>query len=464
MSRNSSINITQMGTRVVTTLFLLAFLLLLATLGAGLLASLYYTPAFSFLRDAHLDFRTLRPMHVGGAAGWIYLASLAVIFDFLFKRYSEREQLCEMTLSPSALKRTIMLMLLLWVTAAVIAFFSMAMGLYSGREYLGFSPIVSVLILAGWLLFAFLFLRIQGFSLKKAPVYVWMWMTGIFLFLYAFLEAHGYLLEALRLQPVRDLAVQWKSYGTLVGSFNLLIYGGLIYMGSRTDNPRYAYSKLAFLLFFLGILNSFTNYAHHTYHIPQSPWIKWTAFLVSMTEILVLAKVMVDLTCLKGVWKSHKSRSPQLGWMLVSVTLWTFLQLILALLISIPPINTLFHGTHVILAHSMGSMIGINSFALLALSMFIYNQYYGDRNVAAMKHGNTIAIVGLNLGLLSLWLGLLIVGIGSAKSAYFKEVLPQFSGFPSWMGPMFVASGLVISLCLIFLIHPWLVLLRKRRT
>ena len=32
---------------------------------------------------------------------------------------------------------------------------------------------------------------------------------------------------------MRDMAVEWKSYGSLVGSFNLIVYGNLIYLSEK---------------------------------------------------------------------------------------------------------------------------------------------------------------------------------------------------------------------------------------
>ena len=45
---------------------------------------------------------------------------------------------------------------------------------------------------------------------------------------------------------------------TLVGSFNLFVYGSIIYIGERISrDPAYGHSKVAYGLFAIGLLNAF---------------------------------------------------------------------------------------------------------------------------------------------------------------------------------------------------------------
>ncbi len=256
---------------------------------------------------------------------------------------------------------------------------------------------------------------------------------------------------------MRDLAIQWKSYGTLVGSFNLIVYGGIIYLGEQLTGDRaYGHSRLAFFLFFVGILNSFTNYGHHTYHIPQTEWVKWIAFIVSMTEIIILFKVLWDLVTLKKLWGGHGRGPHRLAVLLLcATTLWTFLQLILSILISIPPVNTLFHGTHIIVAHSMGSMIGIDSFALMAVGAFLFQKYRQTEASPRLGVFQAWSVGFLNLGLFVLWGGLVHTGFHSGMRLYFEGILPQASQFPPYLGSVFIITGLVITLSAGILMTPW---------
>ena len=50
-----------------------------------------------------------------------------------------------------------------------------------------------------------------------------MWGTGVVFFLLTFTEANLWLIPAIRNDPVRDITVQWKAYGALFGSWNMLV-------------------------------------------------------------------------------------------------------------------------------------------------------------------------------------------------------------------------------------------------
>ena len=118
-------------------------------------------------------------------------------------------------------------------------------------------------------------------------------------FVYTFLEQHAYLLPGIWSDPVHDLRVQWKATGTLVGAFNLFVYGSVIYIGERiSGDAEYGHSRTAYALFAVGLLNSFTNFAHHSYHLPQRELVKWIAFVVSMMEIIILVRAVSDLWAL----------------------------------------------------------------------------------------------------------------------------------------------------------------------
>ena len=57
--------------------------------------------------------------------------------------------------------------------------------------------------------------------------------------------------------PLTDLRIQWKACGTLVGSFNLFVYGALYYVGERlSGDERAARSRLSYALFGVGLIAS----------------------------------------------------------------------------------------------------------------------------------------------------------------------------------------------------------------
>ena len=429
---------------------ILSLILFLLTTSLGLLAIAHYSSHFTVMQQWGLEFRILSPLHTFCAITFIFTGGLAVVFSFLFSVL--KRQRVDEKLKISILNRC-WVQLVLWISAGILTGFCLSQGNFTGREYIAFTPEVSFLILAGWLLYAYSFLQIMGFRIKKQPVFVWMWFTGLFLFVFTFAEAHLYLLDYFFNRPIRDIAIQWKSYGALIGSMNLVVYGSLIYISGKISNDSsYAHSKLAFSLFFLGTLNSFTNFAHHTYHLPQSNLVQSISFVVSMLEIIILLKVLLDLLAIPGLMK-HSKKHQVTTLLLCSVTFWTFLQLILSLLISIPPLNALIHGTFVILAHSMGTMIGIDTLAILAGISYLSSKHI---NSEASKI-TLVSIWLLNLGLLVLWVTFLWQGITSSYDLFTQGMLPSSLNYKPATFIWASLGGLLFFTGSIGITLPWLV-------
>lgn len=408
---------------------------------AGLLASLYYGEGYRALKELGLHFNRLRPLHTSFAIAWIFLAGVSAVYAYLREQQRGVDEVFLGRLRSQ---------LLLWGLAGVGIAVTLALGVFSGREYLGFHPGFSALILAGWLFFIANFARAQGFRLRGEPVYVYMWTVGLFLFVVAFVEGHLYLVPAIGEQPLRDIAVQWKAYGPFVGSFNMLVYGALIYLSERLrGDESYARSNLAFALFFIGTLNSFTNFVHHTYHLPQSHVVKYISFSVSMAEVLILLKVLIDITLLSRSWR-HLERFPLARLFIVSATLWTGLQLVLALLMSIPPINALLHGTHIVAAHVMGSMIGIDSMILWA--------FFSCLSRPGGKRGRAIffAGIGVNVFLLMQWTALLLSGAGRGVMVYTGTIPSWYPGLSEIFPAVFMLAGSGLLLSIGTLIVCWI--------
>lgn len=421
-------------------------------LAAGLGAAAYYTPAFSALAGAGLGLQALRPLHTGATVLWIYLAGMAAVHGWLFEALAERDRAGD----PHAaeLGRRLVVrsraQLLLWSCTAVVAAGCLLAGWTSGREYMEWPPILSFPIGIGWLLWVWSFVEVTRLRLREAPVHAWMWATSAGLFLWTFGEAHAWLLPWLQARPLQDIAVQWKAYGSLVGSYNLLVYGALSWLNARlARNTGYARSNLAFSLFLLGILNSFTNYGHHVYHLPVSPLVKWVAFLVSMTEVVILGRVVLDCLGLANKWNAQRRR-PVVAALLVSTTGWTAVQLALAVVISIPPLNSYVHGTLVVPAHAMGSLLGIDTMALLAVGTWAMPRGF------VSKRAGLACVVAVNVGLFGLWGGLLAAGVRSGVGLVRDGVLPWSGNFPAWLGPTLLVSGALLTVGLVGLVIPWL--------
>ncbi len=416
----------------------------------GAVAALHYLPAAStWLNGLDLGLARLRPLHTTFASLWIFGASIAVMYHWLSTSHGG--------LQPADRTR-FRFHTACWLFAGAGILVTTPLGVTTGREYLEFHPVFSGALLLGWLAFAWTFLRRLRHGFWAQPVYLWFWAVGVCYFVYTFVEGHAWLLPSVFEQPVRDLQVQWKSCGTLVGSFNFLMYGSLTYVGERlSGDRRYAQSSLAFWLFGVGCLNSFTNYVHHTYHLPQMELVKWVAFVVSMLEIVILWKLMVDL----GRMLAKRATGPfcgRGGW-LVHAKWWTTVMLAGSIVISVPNLNSVIHGTHVIVGHAMGTTIGIDTLVLLGTSCWLLGELGGRPALAVLDaplSRRLLRGISLSLAVLVVWL----TAAGTTHGWY------RFQGeaTPDWVVASRVAlpaAGGILGACLLVTVVRLLRLSRK---
>ncbi len=421
-----------------------ALLSLVISIVAGMLGALYYVPSFfPFLKERGIQFQTLRPLHTLFAAGWIYVSGASMVYFFLIR--SGRFQRLQGNLYR--------VQMVLWGVAALGGLISLSLGIFSGREYLEFPPIFSLFILGGWFIFAWnFFSQIKG-GFWGQPVYIYMWSASIIFFTYTFFETHSWLLPWIWERPLVDLQIQWKSAGLMVGSFNLLVYGTIAYLGEEISQDRKsAHSFWVFALFWLGLLNSLTNYTHHTYHIPQREIVKWIGFSISMTESIILIKVISDLIAMMRAQRKDAGELSTTMFLMRSAKWWTAGNLALAIIISIPPINTLIHGTHVVFAHAMGSMIGIDTMALFAGLSYMLVQWFPrrveKRATVPMLWVAQWSLVGL-VGVMTFF------GTFTGVTRYLEQGLPE--GVSNVVPYLFALCALGLALSLLGVATHWII-------
>ncbi len=407
--------------------------------------------AWSVPGDSLIPLIKLRPIHVTFAVAWIFLAAIGGIWAFL----------------PRALdvqlhsRRLANAQWWLFLAAGTLALCGYLTGHFSGREYLNFTWPASLCIAAAWVCFVVNFFRTACKSTRPWPVYVWMWATGVVMFSWTFIEGHLWMLPWFEEAPVRDLSVQWKSYGGLTGSWNMLVYGLLICMLGQVGGEGASRSRKAFFFYWLGLTNLMFGYAHHTYHLPQSEWIRWMAFGISMTEWVVLLSLIQDWAqpWSREVWRqSPQHRVPRA--FLAATSAWVGLNLVLALLISIPTLNWFTHGTTITLAHAMGSTIGINSMVLFGAG-FSWMLSRGAIHAAGEKH-LWVGFALTNLFLLGFFLALIfaggVKGLGMVRSGWsFSEAQDHMAPILAWGGWM--STGLLVGI--LSLIGSWFVLVLR---
>ena len=393
--------------KIKTVLIFLIAALLVLLLGVffGLFASLQYVLP-DFLKES-IPFNKMRPLHTTTVISWIVLAATGSIYFYISKVEN-------LTLFSFKLQKVHLIIFLL---TGIGIYSSLFFGKMEGREYLAFSPILTIPVLVGWLLFGVNYFITIRKSVVNWPVYYWMWGTGIVFMIYHLCEAHFWLIPSFRTHFIKDTIVQWKSYGSFVGSWNMLVYGIAIYVMSKIKKDESsARGKKVFFFYFLGLTNLMLGWAHHTYIIPTQPWIRYLAYGVSMTEWVLLINIIYNWK--KSLTKKEKQDNSMAYSFLIAADFWVFLNLIVALLISIPVINLFTHGTHITVAHSMGTTIGINTSILFASVFFIVSKLQGKK-IVFDKLKKTYYLFN---GSLLLFFGvLLFAGTKKGNWMYFSE-------------------------------------------
>lgn len=392
-----------------------------------------------FLRE--LLFTKTRPLHVSLVISWIFLAAIGGIYYYLVNQ-------CKLKLySPRAAIWHFWIFVVTGLTILACYFG----GRFGGREYFEYPAVLSLPIFLSWVMFGVNYFRTTVKSSGPWPVYYWMWGTGIVFFFITFSEAYLWLIPYFRENMVREITVQWKSYGALTGSWNMLVYGTAIFVASRvSDDSQTAKSKLAYGLYFLGLFNLMFGWAHHTYLVPSAAWIRTLAYAASMTELLVLGKILWDWRTSLAEYQKHRHCNAYR--FLFAADIWIFVNLILAIIISVPAWNLYTHGTHITVAHAMGSTIGINTMILLASVFYVIREELPMEVHAGCSRQVTFGYRVANASLAVFFASLILAGIG--KALYGAE---SFQAMMQSIRPfllVFAISGATLTLGL------WLVLLR----
>lgn len=383
------------GTSQIGKLFLtLALTLLLAGLTFGVLASFVYINP-NFLKDT-LGFVALRPLHVSLVTFWIIIGANGGVMSALQILYPDKLS--------NKLATT---QLLLWLIAIVGVMSSYFHKDFGGREYWEFNPIWALPIALAWVLYLVNFFRVIK-TAEKWPVYVWMWMSGGLFFMFTFLENYLWVFPYFREHFVTDMTIQWKVNGSLVGSWNQLLYGTAFFiMDKISGDNKVGYSKLVFGMYFLGLFNLMFNWGHHIYTLPTESYIRYIGYGVSMTEWIFFARILFSWKKSVSDIKKHHHYFPYR--FIMASDFWVFANMGQAIIMSIPALNLYTHGTHITVAHAMGTTIGINTMILLAACFVFLKSDCITYNKPTRLLNTTFWL--MQGGLLLFWLALNIAGI-----------------------------------------------------
>ena len=381
-----------------------------------LAATIYIFP--EFLKQ-QLGFVSLRPLHVSSAIFWIILGSTGCVYNGL------KEEITKPITYTIAFAQWV-----LWIIALVGILCCYLNKDFGGREYWEFNPVWALPIAGAWFLFLINVLGLLK-KIKDWPVYLWMWLTGVLFFLFTFSENYLWVFPYFRNHFITDMTIQWKVNGSLVGSWNQILYGTAIFLMDKISNTKNAgRSKFAFAMYFLGLFNLLFNWSHHIYTLPTERYIRYIGYAVSMTEWVFFIKIVLDWKSTMSIVQQNYHYFPYR--FLMATDIWVFMNMGQAILMSIPAINRYTHGTHVTVAHAMGTTIGINTMILLAACFEFFDKK--DKS----KYANCLFWL-LQISLLIFWLSLNAAGIqkgiwqlSSHQGSYSKmmeSLRPYFIGF-----------------------------------
>jgi nitric oxide reductase subunit B len=434
------------------------FTALLALLGGMLMGCI---AAFNFIYPDFfraIPFIKCRPLHVSLVVSWIFLSAIGGIYYYL-------PNYCGINWYSKKLPK-VHFWLFVFTGIAILTCY--LLGKFGGREYWEFPPMFAILIVISWLLFGFNYFKSIFKRAGQMPVYIWMWGTGIFFFLFTFLESYLWMFPYFRDNVVRDVTVQWKAYGALFGSWNMLVYGTAIFIMERiSKNETVAKSKLAFLMYALGLTNLLFGWAHHIYILPNAPWIRYIAYAVSMSEWLILAKIIWNW---RETLKSTKQYSSMLVYKFIMASdAWIFINLALAIAISIPAVNIFTHGTHITVAHAMGTTIGINTMILMASVVFMIMDITKCQFTKGEMRSINVGFVLANISLLIFFICLITAGIEKGRMTIYTNMVFQqimLNITPYLISFAFAGLGILTGLTMVIvpLLKYCIIYFRKKNT
>ncbi len=428
---------------------ILSLTYLLLGLTFGVIGSLQYV--FPSLLTESLAFHKSRPLHVYLVISWLFTAAQGLLYYFI----------------PRVAGRSLYWQQGTWIHFALQAGVSLSiitgffMGYFGGREYLEFPPFYAFIIAISWLPLAINFFATIRPSLGIAPVYIWNWTIGIVFFFLTLAESYLWTLDFVMSNTVRDITIQWKALGSMVGSWNMLIYGCTLFLMEKLSGDKtIARNRTAFFFFFVGFVNLMFNWGHHTYAVPAAPWIATVSYVISMTELLIFGHIIYK-------WKQTLSNAMRNGKHLTHKLLfladaWIFFNLALAIAISVPALNAYTHGTHITVAHAMGATIGINTMLIFASIVFIAKK---DHANIFQKYSRTIRTGTLitNAALAIFWISLIGSGLvkisGQLNSESFAIIMKKSEMLFKW----FAGSGIFIMIGLLLMIIPAIRVLSAKR-
>ena len=131
---------------------------------------------------------------------------------------------------------------------------------------------------------------------------------------------------------------------------------------------------------------------------------------------------------------------------------WILINLVLSITISVPAINLYTHGTHITVAHAMGTTIGINTFLILASLVLIAEEITTEGQLYTPFFNRSF--IFLNVSLLIFWLSLVGMGLCKIFAAQQKNSFYEIMDKLQPYFKVFSASGILVVIALLLVLFP----------
>jgi hypothetical protein len=178
------------------------------------------------------------------------------------------------------------------------------------------------------------------------------------------------------------------------------------------------------VLFIVAASGLLLTFSHHHYQSPQATWLKDVAFLSSLLAAVAFVHHF-------RTWRRAAPAETKLTVLLGIAERWTLFSVATGFLMALPMLNVLMHGTYVVVAHAMGSMIGVNAILIFAIAQ---GQGEGARAVAEAGYGRWSRLFDWSLG------GFVAVLIGAGLV---EGVLRPAGGYWAYIGEVRVVLSLL---------------------
>ncbi|MFQ5564355.1 MAG: cbb3-type cytochrome c oxidase subunit I [Parvularculaceae bacterium] len=271
------------------------------------------------------------------------------------------------------------------------------LGAGSGREYFSWPAFLSALLVMS--MGVMVWRQFAGATAleRRSPEGFWLIGLGGLLVTVSLIESELWRLDAVASDYVRNLTIQWHAIDGFFAGVNIALYGCAVYL--MTDKPKPLRRPTLFLVAGFGLLFTF---GHHHYVSPQPTFLKSLAFIASMIAVISFWRHLATYKVMHG--DDYGARHFLLLWR--SVEFWTLVSIATGVFFAIPQFNLLVHGTYLIVAHAMGSMIGVNLLIIAAGAL-----QKAHRPAVLIVPRILLGVRLVNLALVLIWIDLGAAGV-----------------------------------------------------